>query len=72
VSYSGRRAAADGSTRIEYRDLIAQYGGEAIKRLKPWLGDARLAAFAVASALGRVPAPRSRRSPASALSRSMP
>ncbi len=40
-------AAAERSTRIEYRDRIAAFGPEAIKRLAPWLENARLGAFAV-------------------------
>lgn len=40
-------AKADGSNRIEFRDPIAAFGSEAIKRLEPWIADARLAAFAV-------------------------
>jgi|GEM_PF-1523608 hypothetical protein len=40
-------AKADGSNRIEYRDPIAAFDSEAIRRLEPWIGDARLAAFAV-------------------------
>lgn len=40
-------AKADGSNRIEFRDRIAAFGSEAIRRLEPWIGDARLAAFAV-------------------------
>ena len=43
-----RRAAdADGLTRMEFRDPIAAFGEAAILRLEPWLGDARLGAFAV-------------------------
>src|ERR1035437_6515731 len=40
-------AAADGMTRINFRDPIAAFGPDAIHRLEPWLGDARLASFAV-------------------------
>ena len=40
-------AAADGMTRIEFRDPIAQFGEAAIPRLEPWLTDARLALFAI-------------------------
>jgi hypothetical protein len=40
-------AAADGMSRIEYRDRIAAFGVKAIARLEPWLADPRLAAFAV-------------------------
>lgn len=41
-------AAADASVRVEqYRDRIAASGVEAIERLKPWLLDERLGAFAV-------------------------
>jgi len=40
-------AAADGLTRIDYRDPIAECGEPAIRRLEPWLADPRLAAFAV-------------------------
>jgi hypothetical protein len=38
---------ADGLTRIEFRDPIAAHGAEAVRRLEPWLNDARLARFAV-------------------------
>lgn len=40
-------AAADGMTRINFRDPKAAFGADAIHRLEPWLGDARLASFAV-------------------------
>jgi hypothetical protein len=40
-------AAAEGTTRIEFRDRIAAFGPEAIGRLEPWLSDPRLGAFAV-------------------------
>lgn len=40
-------AAADGLTRITFRDPIAAFGEAAIVRLEPWLRDSRLAAFAV-------------------------
>jgi hypothetical protein len=40
-------AAADATTRIEFRDRIAAFGSEAIVRLEPWLSDPRLGAFAV-------------------------
>lgn len=40
-------AAADGMTRIEFRDRIAAFGEFAIRQLEPWLNDARLARFAV-------------------------
>jgi hypothetical protein len=43
----GEAAAADPSTRIEFRDRIALFGSEAIVRLEPWLSDAHLGAFAV-------------------------
>ncbi len=39
--------SADGMTRFEFRDPIAAFGEEAIQRLEPWIGDARLARFAV-------------------------
>jgi hypothetical protein len=42
-----RAAAADGMTRIDFRDPIAAHGAEAIAALGPWLGDPRLAGFAV-------------------------
>ena len=44
-------AAADGLTRIGYRDRIAAFGLAAIERLKPWLRDDRLGAFAVQTIL---------------------
>jgi hypothetical protein len=40
-------AAADGMGRIEFRDRIAAFGEFAIRRLEPWLRDARLARFAI-------------------------
>jgi hypothetical protein len=40
-------AAADGMTRIDFRDPIAAFGEAAIRRLEPWMGDVRLARFAV-------------------------
>lgn len=40
-------AAADGMSRIGFRDRIAAFGGGAIARLESWLADPRLAAFAV-------------------------
>lgn len=40
-------AKADGSNRIEFRDPIAAFGSEAIRRVEPWIADARLGAFAV-------------------------
>ena len=40
-------SAADGMTRINFRDEIAAYGETAIPRLEPWLRDSRLARFAV-------------------------
>lgn len=43
----GDAGKADGSNRIEFRDPIAAFGSEAIRRLEPWIRDARLAAFAV-------------------------
>jgi hypothetical protein len=58
-------AAADGLTRIDYRDRIAAFGVPAIERLEPWLRDKRLGAFAVqtilraASVPGAAPAARS-------------
>lgn len=42
-----RAAKADGSTRIEFRDLIATHGTAAIARLEAWLADPRLGGFAV-------------------------
>lgn len=42
-----RAAAADGPTRIVFRDRIAAFGPLAVERLAPWLDDARLGAFAV-------------------------
>jgi hypothetical protein len=44
-------AAADGMTRINYRDRIAALGVPAIERLEPWLRDERLGAFAVQTIL---------------------
>ncbi len=38
--------AADGSSRMEYRDRIAALGPEAVRRLEPWLLDERLCYFA--------------------------
>jgi hypothetical protein len=38
--------AADGLTRIEFRDRIAAFGLEAIRALEPWLQSPRLAPFA--------------------------
>lgn len=58
-------AAADGLTRIDYRDRIAAVGVPAIERLEPWLRDKRLGAFAVQTILraatvpGAAPAARS-------------
>lgn len=40
-------AAADGMTRIQYRDAIAEHGEAAIRGVEPWLCDERLAFFAV-------------------------
>jgi hypothetical protein len=40
-------AAADGMTRIQYRDAIAEHGEAAIRGVEPWLGDDKLAFFAV-------------------------
>jgi hypothetical protein len=40
-------AAADPGSRIEFRDRIAAFGPEAVRRLEPWLNDPRLAGFAV-------------------------
>jgi hypothetical protein len=41
-------AAADRSTRVElFRDRIAVYGGLAVERVRPWLTDPSLDAFAV-------------------------
>lgn len=40
-------AAADPGSRIEFRDRIAAFGSEAIRRLEPWLDDPRLCGFAV-------------------------
>jgi hypothetical protein len=42
-----RAAAADGLTRIEFRNDIAAFGDEAVRRLEPWLADPRLGTFAV-------------------------
>ena len=42
-----RAAAADGLTRIEFRNDIAAFGDEAVRRLEPWLVDPRLGTFAV-------------------------
>jgi hypothetical protein len=42
-----KAAAADAATRMEFRDRIAAFGSEAIKRLEPWVYDPRLGAFAV-------------------------
>lgn len=42
-----RAAVADGLHRIDYRNVIAVHGPVAVRRLEPWLNDARLAAFAV-------------------------
>jgi hypothetical protein len=42
-----KAAAADPATRMEFRDPIAAFGSEAIKRLEPWVSDPRLGAFAV-------------------------
>lgn len=39
--------AADGRTRMDYRDRIASHGIDAIRGLEPWLVDERLAPFAV-------------------------
>jgi hypothetical protein len=44
-------AAADGLTRIDYRDRIAAFGVPAIERLEPWLRNMRLGAFAVQTIL---------------------
>jgi len=58
-------AAADGLTRIDYRNPIGDVGVPAIERLEPWLQDKRLGAFAVqtilraASVPGAAPAARS-------------
>jgi len=40
-------SAADPGVRIELRDPIARHGGPAVPRLRAWLGDPRLSAFAV-------------------------
>jgi hypothetical protein len=40
-------AAADGMTRIQYRDAIAEHGEAAIRGVEPWLCDGKLAFFAV-------------------------
>ena len=40
-------AAANGLTRMDFRNSIAEFGDAAIPRLEPWLCDARLATFAV-------------------------
>ncbi len=42
-----RAREADPLTRIELRDRIAAQGAAAVEALTPWLGDARLGAFAV-------------------------
>ncbi|MEI8334287.1 MAG: hypothetical protein WCH74_10610 [Chloroflexota bacterium] len=39
--------AADRSTRIEWRDRIAEHGAEAIEAASPWVADPELGAFAV-------------------------
>ena len=39
-------AAADGMTRIQYRDAIAEHGEAAIRGVEPWLCDDKLAFFA--------------------------
>ena len=44
MALAGRASPAD---RISYRDAIAAHGAEAILAITPWLGDNRLAAFAV-------------------------
>ena len=48
------------STRIELRDQIASHGENAIEAMTDWLGDERLAAFAirVLERIGREPANR--------------
>jgi len=40
-------AAADGMTRIQYRDAIAEHGEAAVRGVEPWLCDDKLAFFAV-------------------------
>jgi len=45
--------AASGSNRIEYRDRIAAFDGEAIERIRPWLMDPDRGAFAV-RVLGKI------------------
>lgn len=40
-------SAADPGVRIEFRDPIARYGAPAVPRLRAWLADPRLSAFAV-------------------------
>ena len=45
--FLARAAAADGLTRMEHRNGIAAFGEEAVRRLEPWLADARLGPFAV-------------------------
>jgi hypothetical protein len=53
-------AAADPGNRIEYRDAIAAFGGAAVEAMTEWLGDPRLAAFAirVLERIGRDPKQR--------------
>ena len=47
--------AADGLTRIEFRDPIAAFGVEAIRALEPWLKSPRLAAFAARTIAAAAP-----------------
>jgi hypothetical protein len=47
--------AADGLTRIEWRDPIAAFGAEAVRALEPWLGSPRLAPFAARTIAAAAP-----------------
>lgn len=47
--------AADGLTRIEFRDPIAAFGAEAIRALETWLQSSRLAAFAARAVAAAAP-----------------
>ena len=40
-------AAAEPGTRIDFRDRIAAHGSDAIEAMRDWVGDPRLAAFAI-------------------------
>ena len=64
--------AADPSLRIDYRDRIAAFGSEAVRRLEPWLLDERLCYFACVTIAKAADADSARSEAIDALARAQP